>query len=370
MLTFEAYLVEQKNIDANRGDIAEVILGAAVVARFKNMPYNKDVEESDIYLILRQIMKQNPTRYKRDDFQLKGRVSDTIRFQVGVPKKAYEFMKVEANWNDVKELFLSSKTYVNNDRRLKLQAKVLATNGKANDIFINSDGTGDQKGTKADIKLEIDGKPTHNQISLKVKGGDQFAQVSGIEFEKQITLWSKLGIDVKSGKKMYDSNMEKFDTEASFPDKPSALELGNVLRDSMDNIYKLAYRELKRKVESKDRKTIQAIGDFIKHGATLDDQTIELVKLEGGVFKRAKFGKRFYENLSKIDLAVEYKRTTDPIIKIYDKSIGSGNKGLLIQIRGKYAAESKKLKSGKVYRPYFRNIVEAGDLLFKIGTDF
>ena len=47
--------------------------------------------------------------------------------------------------------------YANNDKRLKYHAIGTHINRVINSVFVNSDGTGDQKGTKADIKLTIDG---------------------------------------------------------------------------------------------------------------------------------------------------------------------------------------------------------------------
>ena len=54
------------------------------------------------------------------------------------------------------------------------------------------------------LKFEVDGKTTKNQISLKVEGGDQFAQVAGVGWEKQVEIWGKLGLDVsKKEKRLY-----------------------------------------------------------------------------------------------------------------------------------------------------------------------
>ena len=375
MKKFRSYLLEKAvpKIMANRGDVAEVLVGAAVTAKFYAKPVEK-VTRKDVEDILQKVIATGNMSVTRPDIASgTTQVSDGIRFKVGVPAKAWEFIKNSRNWPDVNDLFDSAIKYVNSDRRLGLQTRVMYRNSKKNDIFINSDGTGDQKGTKADIKLEIDGKPTRNQISLKVKGGEQFAQVAGVGFEKIITIWKKLGIDVSSAKDAYNKHFIKADLETRFKDRASINQtaVGENLRAAAGEAYKVGADKMKTAFTNADSDMIHSLAMFIKSGAVKEEDNIELVKLTGGTFQRAKFGKKFEENMKAVasSLTVEYSRKTDPIVKIYDKSIGSGAKGLLIQIRGKYTAESSGSGDKKVYKAYFRNIVEAGDLFFELATD-
>jgi hypothetical protein len=373
MKTFKAYMLTEANltkISANRGDVAEVILGAAVVARFWKHPIGEKVSESDIRSIIRMVLKSNPISLNRNDLEINTKISDTIRFRVGVPKPAYNFLKQEKEWDKISDLFQSSLSYVNSERRLILQSKALAKNGKINDIFVNSDGTGDQKGTKADIKLEVDGKKTRNQISLKVQGGDQFMQIGGVNFDKQEELWSKLGINVSSVKKQYNDYIKKLQTSLTFYDRDSVTKSGAAdnIRLAAELTYKIAAKELQDKIDKKDGEIIKKLSNLIKSGATKDDDNIELVKLQSGKFKKAKFGKKYYENVKNANLIVSYKRSTDPIILVYDKELGP-IKGKLIQFRARYSIESTKSKTGKTYRPYLRNLLETGPLLFELASD-
>ena len=80
-----------------------------------------------------------------------------------------------------------------------------------NKIVVNSDGTGDQKGTKADIKVKIDDKVVNMQMSLKTTGGDQIGQMSGITFDRQIKMFEKLSLDVDvSKRKNYEEKLKYF----------------------------------------------------------------------------------------------------------------------------------------------------------------
>lgn len=368
-------------IDANRGDLAEIILGAAVAAKFKYPPLSglttitrKQVEEI-LLLVIKAASKK--TMMQRADKQ-KGtvKVDDNIEFRVGVPAKAWTFISDKNNWRLVDDLFTSSVGYVNNDRRLRGQVNKVYINGKKDFVLVNSDGTGDQKGTKADIKLSINGKQTVNQISLKVEGGEQFAQVAGVTFDKQLEIWGRLGVNVSSAKTAFENELKDVDLTLRFADRGNInlTKMGTALRSAASKSYSEAAKQLKTKVD------IDKLTDFLIYGATKGEANIELVKLVGAGkssplgFKRAKFGKQFKENLRSVfpNLQVAFEFKSDPIVHIYDPSRGNmqSSKARLIRIRGFFQRPSSKSKiSGKTYGVYLRNIVEAGDILFELATD-
>ena len=114
MQRFKTFIKEAKmapKINANRGDVAEIILGAAVTAKFLHPPQTnrgkiirKNVEE-----ILTSVLKSKSLATTRPD-KLSGtvRISDNIRFKVGVPQKAWKFISDKNNWKLVDDLFDSS----------------------------------------------------------------------------------------------------------------------------------------------------------------------------------------------------------------------------------------------------------------------
>ena len=187
-------------LGANRGDLAEIILGAAVTARFFHPPQvHAKITKVHVEDILRQVLKSKNISLERPDRQVgQVEIDDNIKFRVGVPALAWTFISNTKNWPLVSDLFNSAIAYASSDRRLRAQAFNMYANNKKDEIFVNADGTGDQKGTKADIKLLINGRAPPNQISLKVKGGEQFDQVAGVTFEKQTIIWGRLGINVKA----------------------------------------------------------------------------------------------------------------------------------------------------------------------------
>ena len=357
-----------QKISANRGDVAEAILGAAVAAKFIKRPTDT-VTLKDVESILAKVIIASPVETSVFDLEKVANIKDNIKFRVGLPKRAMDFISDRSNWQNVDDLFNSSIAYVNGDKRLNLQARKFSKNKRENEIYVNSDGTGDQKGTKADIKLTFDGKKSVNQISLKVQGGNQFMQVAGIGFDKQEKLWNTLGIDIASAKIPYEKHIKSMQTDLTFYDRDSVNASGEAeyLRLAAEQTYKIAANHLQTSLDNKDGNTIKKIADLIKSGAT-KDENVEVVKLERGKFSKAKFGKKYYENVKNSDLVVSYKRTTDPILLVYDKKLGP-SKGKLVQFRAAFKIESSTSKGKKTYKPYLRNYVESGPLLFVLASD-
>lgn len=356
MISFKQFLSEAPAF--NKGDVAEAILGAAVVATFMKSD-DSPISKADVEKHLATVAKQNSVSQERGE-EKETSVSDVIRFRVGLPKKAMDFISDKSNWTAVADLFDSVVLYCNSNKRLQRQAKVLRTNAKVDNIFVNSDGTGDQKGTKADIKLEVNGKKTKNQISLKVTGGEQFAQVSGVGFEKQIALWKDgLGLDVSAMKKSFDAAMEKFEKNSKFVSREDAIgkEQKNIVKNAMDIVYKYALGEMNKMFQSKDELFIKNLISFISKGISGEEEDyIELVKLEKGKFKSIRTSsKAFKEKIAGMDLVAEMKKSETPTIVIRD----SASKKPLIRIRAKIELKSVKSKGVKVYEVYPRNYIEA-----------
>lgn len=374
MIPFKTFIKEAKmaaKIDANRGDVAEVILGAAVTTRFLYPPQQEiRISKKQVFSVLQKVLRSKSVALKRPDMQ-KGtvKIDDNIMFKVGVPQKAWNFISDKANWRLVDDLFDSSIAYANSERRLRSQAYNMFANNKKDKIFVNSDGTGDQKGTKADIKLLINGKEAPQQISLKVAGGEQFGQVAGVTFDKQIEIWGRLGVNIRPAEKAFNDKLKGVDLKMRFSDRGAVgmktLELA--IRAAVGESYKVAAKQLK------SRLPIDKLTSFLKIAASKGDARIELVKLVNRKYKKAKFGRQFEKNLKELlpKLTVEFEQTTDAIVHIYDKSRGprSSSAARLIRVRGFFQRPSSMAGGVKTYGVYLRNIIEAGDLLFEIATD-
>lgn len=65
MLDFKEFLSEANKISANRGDVAEIILGAAVTARFYNAPQvSTKISKPDVYEMITKVLRSQDVTLK------------------------------------------------------------------------------------------------------------------------------------------------------------------------------------------------------------------------------------------------------------------------------------------------------------------
>jgi len=374
----------------NRGNQAEVILSAAIIAKFIDRPAKDNktpwvVTDREIKDVMSKMVKNaklipgtgknvdkivGSVKLSRKDIELSKKrnksiknyreiatIVDKIDFHASIPKPDFQYLQKKTNWPTVQDLFASSLLYVNNHTQLNAQAKRMAVNARVDNFVVAAAGTEDQTGTKIDIKMTLNGKLTRTQISLKVKGGDQFAQVGGVGFEKQAILWKdKLGLDVRPLEVKYDRMMKKFDYGASYDSNVDKRieKQKDIVKRATDVVFDEAAKLMNRKLKNKTY--IKKIIKFIKEGVAGNEaDIIELVKLEGSKYKRIKFDEKFDEAMESLDLVAKTRPTGDPLLYIDDANTDSP----LIQIRMKVARESSVVKGKKIYRVYPRTIIEA-----------
>ena len=361
----------------NRGDVAEGILGATLTAKFINRP--KTLKDENVVVTKAMVDKVLDDFYKKsklvsfhvnDIASKKGKAAiDNVNFSINLPEAAAELLRVKKNRSIVDDLYDSAIAYV--EKTWTDDVMTFALNGQIDKIDIISDGVGDQKGTKADIKITINGKPYGRQISLKVAGGEQFAQVSGDDFSKQQKLWEDvLKLDISELEKQYNKTLSKYDKTKVFSSRDDVKlnAFKDMIKSGAAVVYKEAASQIQAKIGAKDAKFFTNFANLVFMGATKGDKSIELVKLEQRKFKQLQFNKDFVklysEQLKKSKLVAKFSTTGDPIVKIYAGTETKDN--LILQIRTKVEAASKNTKAGKVYTPYMRNYVEAGPLMFKL----
>jgi hypothetical protein len=92
----------------------------------------------------------------------------------------------------------------NGSVQLQSRVKSVAFNGVVDVINVTADGLVDQRSVKVDVTVSIQsGDPKARilpfPVSCKVPGGEQFAQISGLEFDKFVSLFNNFR-NVYSGK--------------------------------------------------------------------------------------------------------------------------------------------------------------------------
>ena len=107
-------------------------------------------------------------------------------------------------------------------------------------------------------------------------------------------------------------------------------------------------------------------GMFVEARIATDSKMVDALPDEAFVNEKGEidFTKVYTEQLKKSNLKAKFRETGDPLVQLYAGSETKSN--LLLQIRVKVEAASSNSKDGKVYRPYMRNYVEAGPLMFAL----
>ena len=90
-------------IEANRGDVAEALMGAAVCATFATRPFTP-ITDSYIDLYLDKVLKKESLSDSFNVKNLKTQVEDSITFSISLPTKALAFIKDSSNRKLVKDL--------------------------------------------------------------------------------------------------------------------------------------------------------------------------------------------------------------------------------------------------------------------------
>jgi hypothetical protein len=378
-------------ISANRGDIAEGIMGAALTAKFikrslgqtiDNLP---QVNATDIDAVLAKFFRSGGTYSKTvrdvpkpfeyippnapgDRVETTVNIirelmfSDKVVFKLTLPKAAMDFLSKQTNRSQVRDIFERAVRYANSDPTFIREANRLATNAKNDKILVDADGVSNQLQTKVDIGLYANGRKIGKQISLKTESGRQFDQVVGFgiaEFDRLFD--NNLGIIVDGNVKTAVNNyIKEFNvTDAySFRAQTSKDVTGSVWASKLKKAAAIYYKGAEKKIKTQ----IDALGfrrklaSTIRIGATRGDDDLQLVKFAGaqGAYSERTFGPEFEDAVENAELKVETNFTDNPTIKI------NTNDKLLVQFRARVDAD----KRADGYKIKLRQVLEAGTGLF------
>jgi len=333
---------------ANKGEIAEGLLGAAMFAKFTQRSSNEEigpVSESDVWRILETLKQTGQDIYETTVQDSNSRISDRITFILKLKTAPYKDLMNPLKRPAMSSLVSSAVGYVNTPRAERY-SKYFYLNGKADHISIIADGAASETEKKADVWVAIRDKTGQMRAlrlntSLKTGGVKQFGQVGGSGTESLRKLFDHFQIDIEP----YIKKFEKLsDTSTD---------------DAMDYIYKQMAATLKKRLSQDNDQTeyhiLNGLAHAITYFATLGDPTVELVDFDEGGFKILKF-RNLREKLSGIDFTADIFGATRPEVRIFNK--GQPN-NYLIKIR-------MKIENRDSGGQYVRNIIEKGPLLEKL----
>lgn len=394
----------------NNGDIAELILAAAIAAKFKKRLSVAKLSREQIISIgdlpritsgdvkgtLRTIISNSfRSQFNVSDRDIVNkrisRVTDNISVAVKIPANSERYMSAQpigSRFSNFENIFNSATNFVNADTEIKRKVFNTQFNLKKDLIEIEGIGTKGQTETKVDVRVDITTagvkmSRTSSQISLKFNTG-QFAQTVGLEFEKFADIFEELGITD------YTKDKEEFD-KAVFGVYPEILgkrfnsrkevTQSNEVRALKEAARKVFTGRIKRELDNKinDVNFKSTLASFIKKKATLNESGVELVEfLDNGRFVKQTFGDDFTNAINSMDLTATIKtysrnvkgarigdETDNPTICIYKKG-GDPLRDLLIEFR--YRSDSLQPKGQNYYLIKMRTLVLAGESLYTLGA--
>ena len=378
-------------ISANRGDIAEGIMGAALTAKFIKRQLGQSVDNlpqvnaTDVDAVLAKFFRSGGIYRKtvRDvpkpfDYIPQGAFgnevettvnivrelmfSDKVVFKLTLPQKAMDFLSKQSNRTQVRDIYDRAIKYANSDSIFIREANRLATNAKNDKILVDADGVSNQNETKVDIGLFANGKKIGKQISLKTESGKQFHQIVGFgiaEFDKLFS--DKLGISIDGdARKKTNDYIKSFNineayafrgaTSKDVTGSPWAIKL----KKAATIYYKGAERSMKTKIKGIEFK--RKLAATIRYGATRNEDDIQLVHFVKAkrLYDQRLFDSTFEDTIENADLSVVSNYDDNPTIKI-----NNGNK-TVVQFRAR--VDSETMKDG--YKIKLRQVLETGTGLF------
>lgn len=383
----------------NRGYIFEAVWAAAVASRFykrigdiekiqKSGAFEKSsskrislqtlprVNANDVSNMLIQIWNSGKrlNTTTQNDVHFKSNVKDSLVISCGFPAAVDNLisgMVKTKNFSDISDFIRASASIVNGHSDLNTKVKRVAFNGTVDTINITADGLVDQRTVKADVTVTIkttDKGPNISPfpVSCKVPGGEQFAQVSGLEFDKFVSLFDNLGLIIpKNIKDEWEKSVNEFINGGIFEKKYATKAA--IIQTKAPTKTKAAASKVYAAMAGQMSSNFptQQFANYIYQGFTsgvdtevvkLIDKTVNGKKIMIGA-KTITADDQFKKLLSEQTYTVKGSGST---IKIYAEGIT----GHIMQFR--YRWENPSSADKKTYKMYARHYLEAGPGMFKI----
>jgi len=356
----------------NLGNIAELVLGCAVTAKFEKV--TGDITIDDLIGIGQRLANgqgRMETNAGKDSLTFEARVpfidrkafyayigSDSRGKTVqdyGIPKDTLDGIKRHMN---------SAVIYANTSERVASAIAKASEDPSQNEVTVKSEGGNaeNQKITKVDLKILFDGKEL-NLLSIKAGRVKQFGQVSGYEFANLNSFFEQtLGVNLSDRTAKKFQSVELGLSRKERKQASAATRESNFYEGAFETAYIEATKQLKNIAKTNEADLVTRVYNGLLLHATRSQEGVEMVILNPNAkkaFTELTFGPELKLALDQLRMHVEHDSSpTAHVIRIYGvpltnkarKIIGTG-KEMLIQLRS-YA------QKGAV-----RNIVEMGDLL-------
>lgn len=363
--TMESLSEQSVQTFANKGDVAEGVLGAAIVASF--LSPMQPATYADLLSVLGEL-DQNQDESKSPKVVIKSKTfeapkkssrskTDKVHFTLGLSLNNYRGLH-DRNFLGKMRGIVDGALKFANSPNVKAYAQQVYEDPKSNSIEIRSVGTEDQKGTKVDLRIIVDGKLIPwGALSLKAGGTKQLGQVGkGFEATDEDLAAKKSRGVVNMFRSMFGISINP-KLRNMYED---ALASGDrqTLNDALDTLYYDAYKKITQRFEGGQDELVDLLKTLsrgISKEALLDENEVVLVHLANGDFKALNFNKLVQlmddENVE-VEIEVEFKPSTDikaaPYLFVWMKVDGQ-DYGKLISIRPKVRIANGKLVEFRHY---------------------
>lgn len=340
----------------NKGDLAEPLLSAAVVAKLikRGSDSVEDINMDDLKNTLNQAITAGEKTYKVKDQNSK--IADTIEFKVAIRGPAMQFLRSEDFWPKMTNIAQAAIHYANSGQ-IDRYADYFYKNGKADLIKVDSDGLSDQKGRKTDIDAYVSDDKGNMRplkglaISLKA-GSDTIGQVGGGGLKND-------GVVVAANK--------LFGPIGITIDKPA-----EQITDKTDfwvSAYEQAHEQLQEILKGQDAKgeagVVQQIGQFVADQGSSGNSDVRLISLKSTGKSSVHTFKNLATRLRANDIDLDSKLVMGkgkdgyprPSLFIFDKNSGK------IALKVRYSVANAGTKKEKIWNP-----VEMGPLIQQLTT--
>ena len=319
----------------NKGDIAEASLGAALMAKLLLRGGKKvgDIDIKDVKDILEQsITSKGSLTIKSPDAN--NLVSDKFTFRLRLPTGSQEAIEKKENWPKFEDLFRAAVHYANSPDAERY-SNYFYLNGKVDEVYIESDGVGNQKGTKTDVKAVVVTKDpdTGKEITRTLKNVDISLKADSVKYGQH----SSGGL-TKTAEVWLDSAKRLFEPLGITVEMPARGKT-DILK-FWTAIYKQAAEKLNKELANasfaKETTFVEKIADLIALHGSGGSKTLRLISFEKGQSSIHSFNivkQKLKER--NIDLRVRCSigpRSGKPTLHIYDAHNPTGE-GLLTNIR-------------------------------------
>lgn len=341
----------------NRGDVSEGILAAAIAARF--ISKTKRITPQQVMDLIGDLNKAKAARGEKGlttitEFPSPNenpKIIDRVICKVNLAEVNMAGFQRKATYRDKDiRLLVSSAVDYANGRYIREWADKLYKNNQKNTIEVNSEGLLDQRNSKVDLKVIVDGKLCGVGVSLKAGAVPQFGQVGGSKWESMENLFNPLGVN-------FSRAVEQQYTELLAEKK---------LAPALTLAYTEAFKQIVKQKQEDLRKNI---ANFADYHATLDQENVVLVQLAGGSATVYNFS-LLKEKLKGINVTAQLSSGTttklqgykggSKIPKIMFYTPGTSNRKIpLLQVRLKLEGNRTSSK-GERLPLVVRNYIEKG----------